>query len=1063
MSFAPVRLGVAVAALLLVAAPAYAGSPRAVDLETERADRPLGTDERTPRLGWTLRSLDRQTAYRVLVATTPHRLTPGRADVWDSGRVRSSRSYDVAYRGPALESRTRYYWRVQVWGERGATRWSKPTWFETGLLEPGDWSAKWIGAPPAAEPDIDFDGASWMWFPEGDPRQSAPAGLRYLRTSFDGAGVTAAKLLITVDDGFTAYLNGEQVARSPDVVDGWRQPRLVDLAPGAGENVLAVAARNDDHADGTPSPAGALVRIKLWLQDGSTRVIDGGAAWKAAAEAPDGWTEPGFDDSGWQPALRLAGWGESPWGEVAPPAPERPAPLVRRSFRLTEPVERARLYVAGAAYADVTLNGRRVSDHVLDPGFTRYASRVQYVTHDVTRLLRRGENALGAMLGRGFFGMRTPNVWNWHTVPWHGDPRALVQLEVTHRDGSHTTIGSDGSWRVHDGPIRADSLYEGERYDARHEQSGWDEPGFDDGNWDAAAELEPPAGRLVAQEHEPIRVTGTLRPVRVTNPQPDVHVFHLPRNIAGWARLRVHGPAGAELRLRYGEALNPDGTVQSSNGLVTGEFQTDRYVLAGAAGTEEWEPRFSYKGFQYVEVTGWPGTPTVDDLDGRVAHTDVASHGEFESGEPLFATVRDLTRKTVLNNLHGIPTDTPMYEKNGWTGDAMLMAETDLFEFDMHRVLVKWLDDIRDSVDANGRPPAIAPDGGWGQGQFGSAPPWNAAYVLIPWWLYEYGGDRRVLEDHYAAMKRYIDWEIGRGEDGIHTSFLGDYLAPGYHGNPPEDLALAGTAYAYEMVVTMARIADVLGHPADAQRFRAAAEPIRDGFNREFLDGDTYRTDSDPGYRQTHQVLALAFGLVPDDRRQAVLDGLVADVRARGDHLNTGALGTKYLLRVLTEHGHGELAYRVATQRTFPSWGHWIDNGATSLWEMWDLGTRSRDHAFLGGAIDDWFFKDLAGLRPAAPGFRAVEVRPYPLGDLEHARAATRTPYGRVAAGWERRRRGGLRLDVTVPAGAHAIVHVPAASRHDVDADRDARYIGMRDGRPAYAIGAGEHRFAVER
>jgi alpha-L-rhamnosidase len=1048
------RAFLVLALALGLAAPAAAADDDVHHLTTERADRPLGTDERAPRFGWQLDG--EQDAYRIEVGTAP-----GRADVWDSGKVASRRSYDVVYEGPPLRSRTRYFWRVEVWDGRDRET-SETTWFETGLLEPGDWSAKWIGAPPAGAPELDFEGASWMWYPEGDPPAAAPAGERFFRTTFDGTGVTEAKLLITVDDAFTAYLNGEPVSRSIDDPEAWRHPRLVTLDTQPGENVLAIAARNNNHGNGTPSPAGALVRVQL-TGAGGERLIEGGDAWRAATEAPAGWTEPGFDDSGWIAARRTRGWGEPPWGRVAPPAPERPAPLLRRAFELHEPIRSARLYVAGAAYADVSLNGRPVSDHVLDPGFTRYASRVQYVTHDVTRQLRRGENVLGAVLGRGFFGMLTPNVWNWHTVPWHGDPRALVQLEVTHRDGTRTTIVSDDRWRFHESAIRADSQYAGERYDARLAQPGWNQRGFDDSTWEPAAELEAPDGRLVAQEHEPIRVTETLKATRVTSPRPGVHVFHLPRNIAGWVRLRVTGPAGTELTLKHGEALNADGTVRASNGLVTGEFQTDHYTLAGTGETETWEPRFAYKGFQYVEVTGWPGTPTVDDLDGRLLHTDVASHGEFSSSNPLFGTIRDLTRKTVLNNLHGIPTDTPMYEKNGWTGDAMLMAETDLLEFDMGRVLVKWLDDIRDSVDANGRPPAIAPDGGWGQGPYGSAPPWNAAYVLIPWWLYEYRGDRRQMADHYPAMKRYMEWEIARGRDGIHDSFLGDYLAPGYHGNPPEDLALAGTAYAYEMAKAMARMAEALGKPEDAERFRAAAAVIRDGFNREFLDTATnaYRTDTDPGFRQTHQVLALAFGLVPEDRKAAVLASLVADVEARGGHLNTGALGTKYLLPVLTEHGHGELAYRVATRRTYPSWGYWIDNGATSLWEMWDLGARSRDHAFPGGAIDDWFFKHVAGLRPAAPGFQTAEIKPYLLGDLDHARAATQTPFGEIATGWKRRR-GEVELMVRVPAGARAVVHVPASSRHDVDAD-GARYVGMREGRPVYEAESGRYRFEVER
>ena len=982
----------------------------------------------------------------------------------------SSDAYDVRYAGPALESRTRYWWRVRVWDAQDrASHFSAPAWFETAFLDSEQWVGKWIGGPVAAAEQPSLQGASWIWYPEGNPRNSAPAATRFFRQAFTVSdGLTSARLIMTADDGFTAWINGTQVASAdprPEL-ESWRTPHVADVTTVLrdGSNVLAVAATN-----GRVSPAGLLGRLELHYTDGTSVRIDTDGSWRSATGPVDGWLDVTFDDTNWPAAMVLTAWGGSPWGQVAVPTPTAPEPLLRKEFQVRDtPVRRARLYLSGVGYAEATINGRPTTDAVLEPGFTRYDRTVQYVTRDVTDLLRPGANALGVRLGRGFFGMTQANVWNWHNTPWTGEPRVLGQLEIEYVDGQRQLVATDGSWRTAEGPVRYDSLYGGETYDARFEQPGWDSPGFDDSTWRPAAQVSPPAGRLVAQSQEPIRVVETLRPTQVTSPRSGVYVFHLPRNIAGWARIRVQGPAGTKITLRYGEKLDAAGNLVSSNGLVTGRFQTDEYVLAGRDVPEEWEPRYTYKGFQYVEVTGWPGTPTVADLDGRVVHTDLASVGEWSSSQPLFNTVRELTRRTVLNNMHGIPTDTPMYEKNGWTGDAQLMAEADMFEFDMRRLFEKWLGDIRDSQGANGLVPGIAPDNGWGLGYYGQAPPWNAAYVLIPWAMYERYGDREILSTHYAAMRKYIEYEIGRAPDGLHSSTLNDYLAPGYGGNSPEDPTLAGTAYAYANVATMARIAEVLGEDDDAARYRAASARIRDAFNAAFLRGDAYVTSKDPGYRQTNALLALAFDLVPADKVDAVVARLVREIGLKNDHLDTGALGTKFLLTELTRRGHGDLAYRIATQRTYPSWGYWVDNGATTLWERWDLDARSRNHAFLGGAIDEWFFEDLAGIRPTAPGYERFDIAPQLVGDLTHVSARVRTVRGELASSWRKGADGSLELDVAVPVGATATVFVPADNSWAVaESEKPAadatgvRFLRHENGRAVFSVGSGEYHFRV--
>ncbi|URM94255.1 glycoside hydrolase family 78 protein [Actinomadura madurae] len=1021
---------VAAGLVLAVAAPAHAREKAALSvagLETEHATTPIAVADPKPRLGWLLTSRERgqrQTAYRISVATAD-----GGRTVWDSGPVSGARSYDVRYGGPALKPATRYTWRVKVADAEGDwTGWSRRTWFETALAKDG-WRGSWIGAPGDAASTPDLSGTSWIWYPEGAPATEAPAASRYFRGTFDLASVPqGARLVMTADDGFTAWVNGAEAgSRDPDPdAENWRRPIVVDVTSKLrqGRNVIAVKATN-----GRVSPAGLLGRLELPGQEPER--FDTGAAWRSVNEEPSGdWRAADYDDASWAEAKVLTAWGGAPWGEVNPERPTLPEPLLRRDFAVRgKKIAKARLYAAAAGYAELSLNGRRVGDGVLEPGFVRYDKRVEYTTHDVTRMLRRGGNVIGARLGRGFYGMTQQNVWNWHATPWTAEPRLLAQLVVTYDDGSTQTVATDGSWRYAEGPVRFDSLYGGETYDAREEKPGWDRPGFDASAWKQAAGVSAPTATVVPEEHEPIKVARTLRPVAVTSPKPGVHVFKMPHNTAGWARIRTRGPAGTKITLKYGERLNADGTVQSGNGLVTGRSQTDEYILAGRGTTETWEARYSYKGFQYVEVSGWPGEPpTAGDLDGREVHSDLSPAGSFGSSNELFNTLETATRQTVVNNWHGIPTDTPMYEKNGWTGDAQLMAEMEMGRYDLRRLFAKWMTDHRDSQGSNGLVPAIVPDNGWGLGDGWPSPPWHASFTVIPWQMYQRYGDRDVLSDNYPAMRRYLDdWLTRADGEGLYPSKLNDYLAPGYGGNTPEDMRLHGTAYTYSNTLIIAGIAEVLGQDADAARYREAAAKMKEAFNNAFLRGDAYVTDTDPGYRQTNALIALALGLAPQESQKAVTDRLVRDVEERGDHLNTGALGTKYLLTELTARGHGELAYKVATQRTYPSWGYWIDNGATTLWERWDLDARSRDHVFLGGAIGEWFTEDLAGIEPAAPGFDRIRIAPQPLGDLTSVNASAPTPHGPVTVRWTKSG-SGFALRVTVPVGATAEIELPAAT-----------------------------------
>ncbi|WP_112247673.1 family 78 glycoside hydrolase catalytic domain [Kribbella monticola] len=758
------------------------------------------------------------------------------------------------------------------------------------------------------------------------------------------------------------------------------------------------------------------------------------------------WSRPTWFETG----LREEGFGAEWIG-----AGTEAAPLLRRTFSVDRPVERARLYVSGLAYAELRLNGRRVGDAVLDPGFTDYDETVLYVTHDVTDLVQAGENVVGAELGRGFYGMTTPNVWRWHQAPWTGDPRLLARLVITHTDGTETALVSDGSWRVTSGPTVSDSLYAGETYDARLALPGWDGPGFDDAAWSDAVVLAAPRGVVRAQEHEPIRVIEEVAPVELTAPRDGVQVVDFGRTTAGWVRLRVSAPAGTKVTLLYGETLLPDGTVSAVNRHVEGgRFQLDEYVAAGN-GVEEWEPRFSYKGFRYVQVEGAAAELTL-----RVAHSEVRSVSRFHASAPLYEQIEQAMRRTVLSNLHGIPTDTPAFEKNGWTGDAQVGAPTMAGQLDLARFFTKWLGDLRDSQHDDGQLPVIVPSAGWGFEELSPATEWSTVYPFLLREMHRWYGDDRLLSEHWEPVLRYLDWELARVEDGLSLSVLGDWIPPGYPaGPPPEDRRLTGTAYLYRALLAAVEIGELLGRSEAVERLRKSAELLADAFNRDFLDRSAglYRTTKDPDYRQTSNAVPLAFGLVPDDQVERVVANLVADVEARGFHLNTGCLGVGLLLPVLTAYGHSDVAAKIALQRTYPSWGYWFDQGADTMWEMWETDTRSRNHYFQG-TVTQWLLENVAGLRNLANGWERILVRPDARDQVDSASLRMDTVRGRVSVSWRRIGRV-FHLEVQVPVGSTATIHVPSAG--DVTAV-PAPYAGepsVTDGYAIFTVGSGHWSF----
>ncbi|HLK59432.1 MAG TPA: family 78 glycoside hydrolase catalytic domain [Chthonomonadaceae bacterium] len=765
---------------------------------------------------------------------------------------------------------------------------------------------------------------------------------------------------------------------------------------------------------------------------------------------------------GWRPSQR------TPTTSGANLAAPMPSPLLKKEFAVAKPVREAKLYVCGLGLYDLRINGQRMDDTVLNPAHTQYDKRVLYTAHDVTHLIHRGANCVGVELGRGFYSVREQTPWLWTTAPWNSPPKLLCQILLQYTDGTTQRIVSDTSWQLcTDGPTRSDSIYWGESYDARKEKTGWDRPGYHQGDFVPADLMDPPSGALRSQMLPPMKIVETRKPMSVKSPKAGCYLFDVGPMTTGWIQFTAACPKGTMITIRYSERLSADGTadkVRINN--VDGPIQTDTYVFKGE-GQETWEPKFSYKGFKYVEVSGCPIRLTLANVQVKVIHSAVTPIGSFQCSNPLFNTIHAATVRTILNNLHGKPTDTPVYEKNGWMGDANLIAETALFNFDLTSFFEKWVRDIGDSMGNNGVVPIVVPTGAFGRDH---SPEWNCAYIFLPYHLDQYCGDASLLREQYAGLRSYIGYEKGALRQGISSSVLNDWYAPSgarHNPNAPEGGALTATAYAYRAFQLFGEISAQEQRQAEVTGSNETCAQIKAAFNANFLDRqtETYHNKRRVGYRQTSSILPLVWEMVPQPDRKAVLNNLIADIHTKGDHLDTGILGTKYLLPLLTESGHGDVAYAIANQKTYPSWGWWIAHGATTLWESWDLDARSNDH-YMFGTIDEWFYKYLAGIRPGKDGFKEFTIKPYLLGDLTYARAEVDTVRGEVSSSWKKLPNHGVDLEVTVPVNCAATLYVPSAQGARVlengqpaEKSLGLRFLRAADGYAIYRAGSGHYHF----
>ena len=748
---------------------------------------------------------------------------------------------------------------------------------------------------------------------------------------------------------------------------------------------------------------------------------------------------------------RIRGWNNN-WSaqwireDKAPYADEEaffgddPAPLLRKEFDTGgRKIKRASVRVTGLGYYELHLNGERVGDHELDPGLTAYDKRVFYSTYDVTRSVRDGKNAVGMILGNGWRNPLPLHMWNRYNprdVLAVGPPSALLQLDIEYTDGTKDSIITDPSWKTAPSPVLRNSVYLGEVYDARLELPGWSMPGFDDSEWKHAVAADPPKGALQLQPIPPIRAGKNIAPVTLTEPKPGVFIADFGTNMAGRAELRVSGPAGTRVAVRYGELLYPDGTLnpmtsvcgqlknrklpEGSKQPVTA-WQEDVYILRGK-GHEAWHPRFTFHGFRYAEITGFPGKPEKHNIAAQPLHTDVQSAGEFSCSNDLFNKIHKVTRQTLLSNLHSVESDCPHREKFGYGGDIVAAVGMAIANFDMGAFYAKVVRDFGDDVRPNGGLTETAPfvgidsEGlGDGSGPIG----WGTAHPLLLWELIRYYGDTQLAEEQYPAAMRWIALLHSKAVDGILKNGIGDHESL-----VEKDTTVSGTAFYYWNVALMARVARVLGKVDDAARLDAEAAAIAKTFDEKLYDPATGRYGLGT---QACQAFALYLGLAPEAHRQSALDALKADIAAHGNALTTGIFGTRFMLHALTDLGEGELAYKIADHREFPGWGHMIDQGATTLWEHWEFSdnTFSHNHPMFG-SVDEWFYRELAGIQPApdAVGFDKIIIKPHIVGGLTWAKADYQSVRGAVASAWIIRA-GKLHLKVTIPPNTRAEIFVP--------------------------------------
>ena len=876
-------------------------------LLTENLSNPIGLDTRIPRFSWQLTATERnelQTAYEIRVSAGSN----GKGELWNSGKVSSAQSVHLTYGGPALASGRRYFWQVRVWDNKGRnSAWSEYAWWQTGLLDPSDWTAKWI--------------------------------------------------------------------------------------------------------------------------------------------------QPGYREEG-------AG---------------RPSPLFRKEFGNTKRLRSATVYITAHGLYEATINGRRIGDAFLTPGWTSYSKRLQYQVYDVTDLVRPGNNAIGVTLGSGWY--RGFIAFEGQHNFYGSDISLLFQLVLSYSDGSTKTISSDSSWKSSTGKIRSSEIYNGETIDAREEKTGWELPGYDDRGWSGAQTASYPLKNLIATYNEPVRKHETFAPVKIFTTPKGEKVIDFGQNLVGWVVVKASGHAGDKITISHAEVLDKAGNFYTDN--LRAARAQDTYMLKGD-GKEQFEPYFTFHGFRYIRVEGYPGEITADNFTAVALYSDMQKTGTFSCSNALVNQLQHNIQWGQRGNFLDVPTDCPQRdERLGWTGDAQVFSRTATFNMGVENFFTKWLKDVAADQETSGLVPHVIPNV-LGKGSGGSTG-WADVSTIIPWNLYLAYGDRRVLEEQYPSMKAWVDYMQGQAKDDLWNTggHFGDWLF--YRPFDDNDgrsavtdkYLIAQCFYAHSTQLLI-NTAGVLGKKEDADHYSQLLKKIKDAFLREY---------ATPAGRlisgtQTAYTLALQFDMLPENLRKPAAERLVQNIKDYNYHLTTGFLGTPYLCHVLSQFGYTAIAYRLLLQDTYPSWLYPVKMGATTIWERWDgirtdssfqtPGMNSFNH-YAYGAIGDWMYRVIAGLDTYedGPGYRHSRIEPHPGGGLDSAAADLQTGYGRLSSHW-RLAGDSLWLDVIIPANTTSTLSIPAPeggliteSGHPLAGVKEISVESVGRGHLLVRLGSGTYHFKV--
>ena len=1084
-----------------------------VKLQTDNLVSPMGLDDLTPQFAWQLtdtRRGARQAAYQVQVATTRELLTSGKPDAWDSGRIASDKSLGVKYEGSALAPTKRYYWRILAWDkDSNPYPASEISWWETGLLGKENWRAKWIGYQTWDEAAVREAKATWVTTADGKEL----AGIRQpeqhiaYRFSFKlDKPVHHAFLYATGEDAASAWVNGTKVATGAPLPPWkqfpWKKYQQSDVTANlrTGSNLLAIEITRyilDPNGIATVDKPPMSATLVAQLQDGSVVAFasNPNSDWKSSIHPTSDWTSNTTEDQSWKPVIAFVPQDRDNVEPLSDPWPAQSVKALRHDFEVRKPIVSARLYSTALGAYQIFLNGKRAGDDILAPGWTDYRERLKYQAYDVTASLAQGKNAIAALVAPGWYS--TPLEW-FQQPNLYGlaPPSLMAELRIEYRDGSVDWVTTDDTWKADYSPILKSEIYDGETQDARLIQPGWNTARFDSKNWMPVEIRNPDLSniKIDGQDFQPIQVERTLPAKSITEPSPGVFIVDMGQEFSGVEKLRLQGPAGTTIQVRTGEVLNADGTLYTDN-LRTAK-STDHFTLAGK-GIEEFEPQFTFHGYRYLELTGLPHKPALDTIQGVVFHTAAPFTAQLKTGSPLINQLWSNILWGQRSNFVGVPTDCPQRdERLGWTADAQVFWRTATYNMDLAAFSRKYTGDIRGTQLGSGAGTDVAGDlfgifaPGISTTSSNSGAGWSDAGVIIPWTSWVQTGDTTILTQNWAAMTKYLDAIertnpdfLWKNNAGTH---FGDWLSPE---GPTKYTLVATASWAYD-VTLMQQMAHALGKTEEETKYAHLFSNIKTAFAKEFIQPDGFVSGADsqgssfrvnnPDLKartpdtQTGYVLALHMNLAPENLRPAVAQHLVDKIEANHGLLGTGFLGTPYLLAVLTESGHRDLAYHLLLNTQYPSWGYLVDHGATTMWERWN-GDQMRDDPSMNsynhyayGAVADWIYRYAAGIdtTSADAGFHTIYLHPAFDAQLGSIDFTYPSPYGNIHSAWAIKN-GTATWDLTIPANTTG--WLPLTSEEAANYKLASQSITQsklvestqKDQQPGFTLPAGTYHFEV--